>query len=144
MISVRYIPNWRELDFVCVRCGSFKDVKYEVSFDNKTEIWCENCVKTERNLVGKLDEFVKIVEPIYRQDPYRLKLAIQYHIWELFNRQSKLLGDGSDGLDDLGFQKELVDLYLLIQMWIEFNDKRDLVLARQKRFVEHISENMKK
>ena len=83
-------------------------------------------------------DWTEIVEPVYGKDPYRLKLAIQYHIWELYNRQCKLLSEGEDGLEDYGYQKELMDLFLLISMWLKFNHKQDLFFERQERFTEHI------
>ena len=143
-MKFQYIPEWTEMNLTCQRCGSNKSVKYKVFWQGKEEYWCNKCVFEEfidpkKKAERKMEEFLKIVEPVYKKDPYRLKLAIQYHIWELYNRQCKLLSEGKDGLEDYGYQKELMDLFILLSLWIKFNNKQELFFERQQRFVEHIS-----
>ena len=84
------------------------------------------------------------VKEIYRSDPYRLKLAIQHHIWELYQRQCKRLSVGKDGLDDESYQKELMDLFILLEMWKEFSRKKALYFERRNRFVFHIAKTLDK
>jgi len=73
----------------------------------------------------------------YLVDPYLHRLAILYHLNELYWKQQKHVADDVCPFNVDDFMKELADMYILLDMYKEFVPSfANLVEQRKKRFAE--------
>jgi len=86
-----------------------------------------------------MEEIWPKIEERYRKDSYLRRLAILYHIRELYVKEEAALLKDSCAFREEAWLKELADLYILLQMHAKFDQKfAELVEKRKIRFVEKI------
>ena len=70
---------------------------------------------------------------------YLRRLAIEHHIFELYHKMRHHISNDLCCFEAEDFNKELADLYLLLEMHIQHDKSfKDLVEQRKRRFIEKL------
>jgi len=92
---------------------------------------------------GCIGELWKEVKEKYRNE-YLRRLAILYHIRELYVKEEAALAKDSCAFKEDAWLKELADLYILLEMYKELDeDFARKVKLRRMRFIEKLQQEKK-